>query len=305
MSFTLVAEELPSQFNGLGGATLRAAIGADYAPLTPGNGVVDMKGGTDRSRYFDPFSGCEADATEWKYGMVVPDEWVPAEVRKDMYNVLLVSDEAASARKDFPLGIVENVAFDNGIWRAGTASVGGIPVEFYDPPVEYRGDFARIFFYYVAIHTPSELTPRAYAMLDGSKYPGLTLYGQSILMEYHRADPVSEDEIRRMNVIEGLQGNRNPFVAYPQLAEYLWGDMKDEYVSIPGQPVPLKSSYRISDERIDLFSEYVPADAEWTVDGRRVKDNFLVPSRIGVGKHTLRYNSPSGAAGMLTIKIIE
>ena len=302
----LAAEELPPQFNGLAGASLRAAIGAEYAPLSPCGDVVDMKGGTERSRYFDPFSGREHEAQGWKYGMVVPAEWMPADnAPTDMYNMLMLSDDVAAVRKDFPFGKVEDTVFDNGIWRAGTTSIDGLPVNFYEPPEEFRGDFARIFFYYVAVYSPSVLMPRAYTMLDGSKYPGLTEYGQSVLMEYHRADPVSEDELRRTDVIAGRQGNRNPFVAYPVLAEYLWGERKDESVFIPGQPVPLRGVYSISDERIDLVSEYVPSDAAWTVDGRRVTGNFLVPAHLGAGNHQLRYTSPSGAAGMLMIKITE
>lgn len=53
---------------------------------------------------------------------------------------------------------------------------------------------------------------------------GLSAYGRAILLAWHREDPVSQQEIRRNGLVEADQGNRNPFVDYPCLVEYLWGD---------------------------------------------------------------------------------
>ena len=53
---------------------------------------------------------------------------------------------------------------------------------------------------------------------------GLSAYGKAILLAWHREDPVSQQEIRRNGLVEADQGNRNPFVDYPCLVEYLWGD---------------------------------------------------------------------------------
>ena len=53
---------------------------------------------------------------------------------------------------------------------------------------------------------------------------GLSAYGKAILLKWHRQDPVSQKEIDRNNGVESVQGNRNPFVDYPCLVEYLWGN---------------------------------------------------------------------------------
>lgn len=300
-----VRAEIPSKFNGLSGATLRAAISAEYQPAVTVEKIVDMRGGTDVGRYYDIFSGTVADVSELRASDIVPSEWFYSVYPSDCYNTLLMSEEAYDTRRDLPLGVVESVTYDNGIWRAGTTSVSGIPVGFYQPPAEFRGDMARVFFYYVTIYSPEALNPRGYMMLDATAYPALTPYARGVLMEYHKADPVSDDEIQRMKVIAAAQGNINPFVEYPELADYLWGEKAGETVVIPGQPVPLRGEYLLTDERIDLVSDYVPSDAEWTVDGHRVTEAYLVPSKLGVGNHQLRYSSRSGAAGMLTIKISE
>ncbi len=53
---------------------------------------------------------------------------------------------------------------------------------------------------------------------------GLSAYGKAILLKWHRQDPVSQKEIDRNAGVEAVQGNRNPFIDYPCLVEYIWGN---------------------------------------------------------------------------------
>jgi hypothetical protein len=48
-----------------------------------------------------------------------------------------------------------------------------------------------------------------------------------MLLRWSANDPVSEKEIKRNNAIYAIQGNRNPFVDYPGLEQYIWGNKKD------------------------------------------------------------------------------
>lgn len=48
-----------------------------------------------------------------------------------------------------------------------------------------------------------------------------------MLMEWSEKDAVSQKEIDRNAGIWSLQKNRNPFVDYPGLEEYIWGSKKD------------------------------------------------------------------------------
>ena len=61
---------------------------------------------------------------------------------------------------------------------------------------------------------------------------GLTEYGLALLIKWHRADPVSRKEIDRNNGIQTTQGNRNPFIDYPYLVEYIWGEHAGETLSL-------------------------------------------------------------------------
>ena len=59
---------------------------------------------------------------------------------------------------------------------------------------------------------------------EKSTYPTLKPWAVKLLLKWHRQDPVSEKEVNRNNAVYAIQGNRNPFVDYPQLADYVWGD---------------------------------------------------------------------------------
>ena len=48
-----------------------------------------------------------------------------------------------------------------------------------------------------------------------------------MLMRWAKEDPVSQKEIDRNEAIYQLQGNRNPFVDYPGLEDYIWGSKKE------------------------------------------------------------------------------
>ena len=63
--------------------------------------------------------------------------------------------------------------------------------------------------------------------IDGSTYPGLTAWQLEMLMSWAERDPVSEKETKRNEAVSKIQNNRNPFIDYPGLEEYIWGDKKD------------------------------------------------------------------------------
>ena len=108
----------------------------------------------------------------------------------------------------------------------------------FEPRDEYKGDFARGYFGtmikwagdYQAFTTGNG------SMIFSSSYStgafGLTKYGVALLMKWHRQDPVSQKEVDRNNGIQQTQGNRNPFIDYPYLAEYIWGEKAGESINL-------------------------------------------------------------------------
>ncbi|MBR5327058.1 MAG: endonuclease [Paludibacteraceae bacterium] len=130
------------------------------------------------------------------------------------------------------LGSAKSITITGGNTIAGNtgASVSCSGTVF-EPRDEYKGDFARGYFGTMIKWANGDYS--AFTTGDGGKifstnYStgafGLTKYGVALLMKWHRQDPVSQKEIDRNNGIQQTQGNRNPFIDYPYLAEYIWGE---------------------------------------------------------------------------------
>jgi hypothetical protein len=54
----------------------------------------------------------------------------------------------------------------------------------------------------------------------------------ALMLKWHREDPVSPKELNRNNAIYAHQKNRNPFIDYPELVEYIWGTKKGQTVNL-------------------------------------------------------------------------
>lgn len=165
------------------------------------------------------------------------------------------------------LGSAKNITITGGNTIAGNtgASVSCSGTVF-EPRDEYKGDFARGYFGTMIKWANGDYS--AFTTGDGSKifssnYStgafGLTKYGVALLMKWHRQDPVSQKEIDRNNGIQQTQGNRNPFIDYPYLAEYIWGEKA-------GQTLDLSKLITAYDSRFVLGQSNGSLEGGSTVD---------------------------------------
>lgn len=159
-------------------------------------------------------------------------------------NHLYPSEAAANmAKSNYPLGEVSGKAdFDNGITQVGTpvSGQGGGARLVFEPDDEYKGDFARTYFYMVTCY--QNLTWRYTWMVSNNTYPTLNNWAVALLLRWNQEDPVSQKELDRNEQVYKVQANRNPFIDYPELAEYLWGSKRGEAFypqegTITGEPV--------------------------------------------------------------------
>ncbi|MGN0186702.1 MAG: endonuclease [Paludibacteraceae bacterium] len=177
----------------------------------------------------------------------VPQNWFGSDVESttkgvagtDLFHVYPTDGKVNGMRSNYPYGETSSgTAWGTG--KLGTSSFSGYTSQVFEPADEYKGDLARSYFYmitfwggykgtnfnqgtYGAVHFTTTYTS------EGGY--GLTAYSIALLMKWHRQDPVSQKEIDRNNGIQATQGNRNPFIDYPCLAEYLWGDKAGETFS--------------------------------------------------------------------------
>ena len=125
------------------------------------------------------------------------------------------------------LGTAKSITIENTmLGTSATKSCSSSPV--FEPDDEYKGDFARGYMGTLLHWTSVSMTQGdGSSIFSGTNteagHWGLTEYGIALLLKWHRQDPVSQREIDRNNGIQSTQGNRNPFIDYPILAEYIWG----------------------------------------------------------------------------------
>lgn len=140
-------------------------------------------------------------------------------------NHLYPSDGPANMKKsNYPLGEVGTATYDNGVTKVGypIAGQGGGSSRVFEPDDEYKGDFARTYFYMATCYQDFSWK-YTYMMLNG-EYPSMAQWAIDMLLEWHRADPVSKKELDRNEEVYRIQHNRNPFIDMPDLVEFIWGD---------------------------------------------------------------------------------
>lgn len=170
-----------------------------------------------------------------------PKSWWGGEVNdayKDLYH-LNPSDQRANGQKsNYPPGhVVKGDKFDNGSFRMDSKTKSQYGFICFEPAEEYRGDFARAYFYIATAYenytwVQSTTGFDVSTAITNDSYLEFKPWLMEVLLDWHRADPVSEKEICRAEVISGIQHNRNPYIDYPELVEYIWGSKQ-------GQPVTL------------------------------------------------------------------
>ena len=159
----------------------------------------------------------------------------------DLFNLNPADAKAnQSGKSNWTMGLVDttaNILFNNGVVKSGYDKNG---YRVWEPGNEYKGDFARTYMYVVTCYefistagtngTPTWSSDAQRQILWNSKdtYPIFTESSIQLLLEWHHNDPVSEKELKRNEIIYGIQGNRNPFIDCPAFADYIWGDKKDE-----------------------------------------------------------------------------
>lgn len=141
---------------------------------------------------------------------------------------LYPSEAIANQRKsNYPLGVVTGTPYyDNGFIQVGKGVNSGGAQYVFEPNDEYKGDFARTYFYMVTCYQNMNWVT-TWQVKNGT-YPSLQDWAIDLLLQWHRQDPVSDKETNRNEAVFKFQNNRNPFIDDPELAEYIWGNKKGQ-----------------------------------------------------------------------------
>lgn len=174
----------------------------------------------------------------WNKEHVCCQSWIGGRpMVSDMFNVYPTDARINNLRGNYPYGVVSSFSGfskdpdKHGLGKLGASTTSGVG-NVYEPDDRYKGDFARTFFYMVARYRDKTLNSGDGSKMFTSNPTDLTSYSLSFLLDWHRNDPVSEKEVDRNQGVFGEQNNRNPFIDYPELVEYIWGNKKGQQVDL-------------------------------------------------------------------------
>ena len=174
----------------------------------------------------------------------VPNSWwgkTENDAYKDLYHLNPSDAEANNRKGNYPLGRIATGTWDNGVTFVGkpkSGDCGGANYVF-EPADEYKGDFAMAYLYMFTTYDDLAWVKSWNWMYDTGSMLTLKPWAYEMLLEWAAADPVSQKEIDRNEVIFKYQKNRNPFIDYPELAEHIWGSKKNQPFHLDGSSTPV------------------------------------------------------------------
>lgn len=126
-------------------------------------------------------------------------------------------------RNNYPHGKVATASWTslNGS-KLGTSAVAGYTGVVFEPIDEFKGDIARMYFYF-ATRYENTVASYSYNMFNGTSNQVFTTAFRDLLIQWHNQDPVSAREIARNNAIYLRQNNRNPYIDHPEYVGMIWG----------------------------------------------------------------------------------
>ena len=149
---------------------------------------------------------------------------------KDLYNLYPSDASANTDKSNYPMGVVTKVTSGgDGYDKVGTGTIDGVAGRnCWEPGDQYKGDFSRAYMYMATCYQDLVWSGKEGTQeLEYGEWPTLKQWAYTLYLQWIEDDRVDELEIARNNAVNGIQGNRNLFVDYPYLAEYIWGDSID------------------------------------------------------------------------------
>ena len=230
----------------------------DIVPHT--NKVWDMYGGFQFAFQSGGKSyGKEGDCYNREHS--VPKSWWGStndERYCDIVHLVPTDGYVNNKRSNYAFGEVSSASYNysfperkdgngNVVQKAGSSKLGvakaingvnypggsGSPV--FEPDDQYKGDFARIYYYFATRYGPKGKIAtqgdgdRMFSNDSNNFY--MTAYGKALMNKWHVQDPVSQKELDRNDGVQATQKNRNPYVDHPEWADKIFGS---NYAAVHG-----------------------------------------------------------------------
>ncbi|MDR9488575.1 endonuclease [Salibacter sp.] len=117
-------------------------------------------------------------------------------MKGDIHHLFPTTQQSNSARANYPFGYVNNPSWSNGGSKGNNST--------FEPRDSQKGRSARAMMYFV---------------LRYGDYSSFYQGQESLLLDWHRTYDPTQFDRNRNDAVENAQGNRNPFVDYPQFMD--------------------------------------------------------------------------------------
>lgn len=192
---------------GYGGAVTQ--LFANVADEGARNIVVDMYNGKYVKNVASKWGG-------WARGLSVEHVWPRSQgatgiANGDLHHLQVAGRLANAIRSNNPFGEVADVTWASKGPKASRSVRGddGAGRTVFEPSDVLKGDIARSLLYF-ATRYGADQPDRYDATNVNASLPDL--------LRWHAADPVSDAERARNEIVQAYQGNRNPFIDHPEFA---------------------------------------------------------------------------------------
>lgn len=214
----------------------------------------------------------------------MPKSWFndASPMYSDAFHLYPTDGKVNGQRSNYPYGECARgttLASSGGVkalGRLGASTFAGYSGTVFEPDDQYKGDFARSYFYMAAAYN-DKIKGWSSEMLAGNSYPAFTGWAVDLLLKWHRQDPVSDKELARNEAVYKYQKNRNPFIDHPEMVEYIWGDKKTQaWTSGAGAQPTL--AVPVNNSNISLGTVGVGVARTFTINvkGSALKNNISV-----------------------------
>jgi len=139
----------------------------------------------------------------------------------DLFHIYPTDGKVNGIRSNYPYGNVGVVSITtlNGS-KLGACSDLGYNQTVFEPINEYKGDFARGYFYMTTRYYNED---SGWSSSDATNKATILPWEMNVLLQWHHQDPVSPKEhARNDSIYYKYQNNRNPFIDNPQWADSIW-----------------------------------------------------------------------------------
>ncbi|AZA84848.1 endonuclease I [Chryseobacterium lactis] len=303
-------------YNGLWTAFKTTDIDKDYEN---DGSILDIysekPGGPDPYKYMPGTNQCGTYSTEgncYNREHVIPQSLFSeaSPMVADINFIRATDGKVNGMRSNYPYGKVGSATFTskNGS-KLGNSSSSGYSGVVFEPIDEFKGDVARMIFYFVTRYQSKLSSFSSGNMLGSSAFPGLQTWELNVLLAWHNQDPVSQAEIKRNNASYSYQGNRNPFIDNPGYVNQIWGSSPNTGGGTTTPTNPTNPGTGCVNEAF----ETIPADnasyttrswsnsgISWTATDART-DQTINTRAITVRNGSLTSGSSANGIGSLTI----